>query len=122
MSDHCLNCGADSGTVGIIAGVLCSMCLEREGITVDQKIRTINDLPMNAICGNCDRPREAHLPRADWQCPSHGLYFNQPTPLIRRIAEAADYTGLRGQMHMSDLSGLVEHVRRLALQSVVRPR
>ncbi len=72
----------------------------------------INDLPMDAICANCGQKREAHYPRADWGCPGSGSYFNQPTPLIRRIAEAVGYKGLSDTMWMSDLGGLVEHVRR----------
>ena len=120
MSDTCRECGADGGTVGVIKigtrRTLCSACLNREGVKVQPEPipKSINDLPMDMACSNCGRQRADHLPRADWECPAHGLYFNEPTPLIRRIAEAVGYKGLSDRLWMSDLEGLVEHVKELA--------
>lgn len=117
MSSTCHDCGADDGTVGVIRRnnrkTLCPTCLEREDVNVlpEPPPKSINDLPMDLVCGNCGRRRADHLPRADWQCPAHGLYFNEPTPLIRRIAEAVGYKGLSDQLWLSDLEGLVEHVK-----------
>ncbi len=118
--DACPCCGAGYGTIGVTPcgprqqKALCSTCVEREGveILVTPQAPSINDLSMDAICGNCGRPRRDHLPRADWQCPSHGLYFNEPTPLIKRIAEAAGFE-LSNQLWMSDLEGLVKRVTAL---------